>query len=608
MQTPCRKLCTLGTAVVGFLLASLTPQRVAAQPVPREMAKEADAWKAFKYQNAVTCARCHTKPGGNDVAAPGMLRPLDVVLMTEYSIWKTHDKHAQAYAVLLGPRGQRMGQLLGQDVLKAETGCLNCHAMGNLASRADERGLDPKDGVSCAGCHGASKGWFADHQDPAWRKKTATEKFEKGMRDLRDPATRATLCLSCHVGNVAEGKVATHAMFAAGHPPLPSVEIAGFSRNEPQHWRDAIDVPFFQGLDKVPDRDARIKNYHLEDIDFQRSKFSVVGGVVAMREAMQLAQQQAAQLKPGDKARWPEIAIAHSDCFACHHDLKLPGYRQTRGFGYQLKGFDQIGVIPGRLLVRTWPTDSLELAAEFLGQPDKLKGLDGALRGLAGACSQKPFGTPETIQDRTKAIIDWCDGILDDLNKAKYDAASVKKLMESLCQLSQGSTKDGRPILPDYEMARLTASVLRVAYEDWTRKEGKKNEAIEAELKALIEELDLEPYIRRKDRLEVISWIVGNGMKPEGVDEFSQYLDSIGDIPKLAKLAAGNNVFLASVQRLSNDDFNAGIVKNLKDEKDPKKNLQALSDDEEKQVLGSIAKFDPDVFRKHLQNVIKALK
>ena len=64
------------------------------------------------------------------------------------------------------------------------------------------------------------------------------------MRNLRDPVVRGDVCSSCHIGSAAEGKVVTHAMYAAGHPPLPNFELATFSRNLPQHWRDRRDVPF----------------------------------------------------------------------------------------------------------------------------------------------------------------------------------------------------------------------------------------------------------------------------------------------------------------------------------------------------------------------------
>ena len=59
------------------------------------------------------------------------------------------------------------------------------------------------------------------------------------MTDLWDPVTRGKKCVSCHIGNPdpEEEKVVTHAMYAAGHPPLPGIEVATFSDAQPRHWQ-----------------------------------------------------------------------------------------------------------------------------------------------------------------------------------------------------------------------------------------------------------------------------------------------------------------------------------------------------------------------------------
>src|SRR5437763_622141 len=63
-----------------------------------------------------------------------------------------------------------------------------------------------------------------------WRSLKRPEKeIKHGMRDLWDPAKRTELCVSCHIGNEKEGKVLTHEMYVAGHPPLPSFDMATFS-------------------------------------------------------------------------------------------------------------------------------------------------------------------------------------------------------------------------------------------------------------------------------------------------------------------------------------------------------------------------------------------
>src|SRR5213076_1317723 len=54
--------------------------------------------------------------------------------------------------------------------------------------------------------------------------------------NLRDPAVRGQFCATCHVGSAADGRVVTHEMYAAGHPPLPPFELGTFMECQPKHW------------------------------------------------------------------------------------------------------------------------------------------------------------------------------------------------------------------------------------------------------------------------------------------------------------------------------------------------------------------------------------
>src|SRR4051812_23928831 len=108
-------LCLAGPGLYAWRPAGAAEAPAGAGPRPdAELVKE---WKGkdYKYQNAAACTRCHVQPTGNDIAKPDQPKApkaLNIVLLTEYAIWKTHDKHAQAYAVVEGPRGQQMGNLL----------------------------------------------------------------------------------------------------------------------------------------------------------------------------------------------------------------------------------------------------------------------------------------------------------------------------------------------------------------------------------------------------------------------------------------------------------------------------------------------------------------
>src|SRR5438105_3029886 len=77
-----------------------------------------DLTKATFY-GVSTCMKCHTEKTPQ--------YPDDFVLLNEYTTWRTKDKHALAFSVLEGPRGQQMARLLGIEVTK-DAKCLNCHA------------------------------------------------------------------------------------------------------------------------------------------------------------------------------------------------------------------------------------------------------------------------------------------------------------------------------------------------------------------------------------------------------------------------------------------------------------------------------------------------
>jgi hypothetical protein len=602
-------------------------------PAARTVAREPDPFTGEKwvgkYQSAAECFNCHTQPTGQDLRSS-----LDFVLLTEYAIWKTHDKHAQAYAVLKGPRGKAMAKLLGQDVTDVKTGCMNCHAMSNLFGKRADADID---GVSCSGCHGPSQDWLAPHNNPRdhskWRLLSAADKAKLGFRDLRDPQVKSALCMSCHIGNADEGKVVTHAMFAAGHPPLPPIEIATFTRNEPQHWRDSRDVPFFKKA--VEEKNDKVKQiYHLDVMPNQRAQLALVGGVVALAETMQLAADRGtltakdpARLWPellvgpgapkaGDTAelrrlaqeRWPEIAMAHSDCFACHHDLKYPGFRQERGFGYHLPGGPLIRTVPGRPTIRDWPLTLLKPAIELSRKPEHLQALEGNLRALAATSDARPFGEPERIVKDAKALTDWSAGMAGELrNPGLYNKDSLRQLLVATCRLyapnaNGPAEQGGQHPLPDYEMARQLASLIDVLYEDLNEKDSEADKVLEQ----LTQELDLKPYIDRGKRLQVILKLVQKLTKvpnlQEGMKEYTAYLEDIGNPDLLAKLP--RNTFLRELKAgISNEDFTAALL-----EPATINTLQEFSNQELQAELRSVNDYDPKVFLAELEKLARLIQ
>jgi hypothetical protein len=593
------------------------------------LATEKD-WEKLHYESASACAQCHTNPKQADVNNGS----LDVVMLTEYSIWQTYDKHAQAYAVLKGPRGKRIGEVLKVDVLKAETGCLNCHGMNNLVEETKKRGaiatLNLEDGVSCGGCHGPSTAanpndaWKGAHSQANWRNNDAHAKYKLGLRDLRDPVIRAELCASCHIGNAAEGKVVTHAMMAAGHPPLPPVEMVTFAKNMPQHWRNAAKVPFFE---KNKKDEKYVKNYHLEDLDFNQTKFALIGDLVSIRETFRLANERADfdARKPAKevlwpeltvnpdygkapKERWPEIAMAHSDCFACHHDLKYPGFRQARGFGYAVPGLDLERVIPGRPVIRTWPLAGLSAGAAHAGK--KLDDVKPRLSALAKATNARAFGDPSAMKGSTGDLIAYCDNLIDAVRKTDFNREKALALAKELCSMWDKKDSHGNTPSPDYETARQMASILMVVCDDL-----KLDVKAKEKLADLRKELGTEPFTKRDERKDVVLGVVQRvlvaknpgvteaQMKP-GIESFQKYLKDVTNEAELKKQVGVGNLFLVFLaQGLDSKAFTEEFLK-----KEVVDKLQELSDAEQKELLGKVAAYDPTAVKAKLKELLPLIK
>src|SRR5437588_7366734 len=103
----------VGLVGIVLLLNSGGSRAIQAQPAGAADKPIEEHWKSkgYTYQEASSCKTCHTLPTGDTIGSP----PFEVSLLTEYAIWKVHDKHAQAYAVLEGARGKKIASLLKTD-------------------------------------------------------------------------------------------------------------------------------------------------------------------------------------------------------------------------------------------------------------------------------------------------------------------------------------------------------------------------------------------------------------------------------------------------------------------------------------------------------------
>ena len=598
----------LQVVVLGYALAISAPAQDPTWLTPGRR----DAFDIkLKYQSAGECANCHVRPTANRLEES---KAFDFVWLTEYAIWKTHDKHAQAYAVLLGKRGQDIGKLLGQNVTASSTGCLNCHGQQVISERASGT-LDLAEGIGCASCHGPSKEWLGDHASSDWRNKSPLEKSTRGLRNLRDPEVRSTLCVSCHIGNAEEGKVVTHAMFAAGHPPLPPIEIATFSRNEPPHYREGLDVPFLKSASPEVQ-----KRYHAEP--FQMTRLALVGALVSLRETARLtAERTSFDIKdakqelvrwpelavrdadePTDptarrKARWPELALATSDCYACHHDLQYPGYRQTRGYGYHLPGKSRHRVFPGRVMVRMWATTLAGVAAQLAGK-EHLDAIDGALVKLAAATTTQQFGDPEGLKQASLQLEKACDAAIKSAKAAPLDKTKVQAILKMALDgfTEPGIGRPDQPV-PDFEAARQLASLADVIASDM-KVDRENAEGSRATLAKLTDLVDLHPYANRQARLDLILGVIKTNIEKEegpsnsSTNGFTDFLKTGGTYDAAKKLVS-NPGFLRSFDSISSRKMNSWIL-----EKQTADQLQRLDDDEERKLMSRLNAYDPAVFLK----------
>ncbi|HJT31764.1 MAG TPA: multiheme c-type cytochrome, partial [Pirellulales bacterium] len=404
-------------------------------------AQEADTEPHAAFIGVVECARCHRSPTPLDRESGAT----DWASLTEFETWYTDDKHSQAFKLLDSERGRQMSKILGIDVLH-NAQCLSCHC--NLLPHSPPLSeLEQKQGVSCESCHGPGSQYEKPHRDPGWRMLAGSDKEKLGMVDVRDPRQRARQCLGCHVGNVAEGKVLTHAMYAAGHPPLPGFEIETFAREMPPHWRTLADKP------AAARDDPRIREaLHEKPDEVHAARSVVVGGVMSLAESVRLLSEQAAAAEPGE---WPDFAMF--DCQMCHHELATPSWRQQR------LASDAGRARPGQPRMRAWPSVLVELGIDHLHRDDadarrqaheelktRLATFQKTFDGVAWGARR---GKDEGLSAAAQSLLDWLDALAGKLDAADYDPSAARMLLADLCALGE------QPSL-DYDSARELAWAL----------------------------------------------------------------------------------------------------------------------------------------------------
>jgi hypothetical protein len=319
---------------------------------------------------------CHG--GLEPTAAPGR-----TILRDEYTKWLGQDKHAQAYEVLFDERSVRIAKNLGIPHAHLDLRCLACHTNPQIAGLAatvsvrEERTF----GVGCESCHGSAEKWLGPHTAQDW---TPQKRQPYGMIPVSDPSALAQRCAGCHVGappgpDALVTRDVNHDLVAAGHPRL-NFELTAFLANMPPHWNTT-----------KPKRAAETQIWAL-------------GQTVCAQAALDLLAHRS------KTAPWPEFA--EYNCFACHHDLRQPSWRQEMGYGQRL---------PGALPWSDW----------YVAMPRLLSPEGSMVRQRLedlGKEMEKPYPSPDAVSRQAKQLAQDMGDIQDRL-KTRFGPKEMRAVL-----------------------------------------------------------------------------------------------------------------------------------------------------------------------------------
>jgi Cytochrome c554 and c-prime len=343
----------------------------------------------LRYVGAGSCAasNCHGNPETRRIRG------------SEYTIWSLDDPHSRAFTVLYNEQSQTIARNLGLGAAHQAQVCLNCHALDATSAHIpeDDHAI-LTDGVSCEMCHGPAGRWLEPHRRAEWQNPAVwprERKLATGFRDTKDVLLRTEACAACHVG--APGRDVNHDLIAAGHPRL-YFEMAAYHSRMPAHWSQREDLERHG-----PALEARL--------------WSVGQAVSAERAARLLAHRAGDERNP-----WPELA--EYSCFACHHALDTPSWRQNpeREFA---------GGRPGGLPWGTWHFDALTSPAAHpaLAGDDRLSMGRDALRTAMATFPRVPRAP---IATRATALAERLAAWAVRLNEADYSVPEVERLTARL--------------------------------------------------------------------------------------------------------------------------------------------------------------------------------
>lgn len=504
--------------------------------------------RKLRDEVALQCINCHSTEVGSSAYqryekanwGDTKAKVTDFIKLHEGVIWDKQDMHSQAFARLDPNKPENtIARQMQQNLAKMHSDqkdylitndnqCLACHAT-DLDPKAPIAGkqFQTEFGVGCEACHGAGNKYIGEHFQGSWHDMTPAQKTEKGLVDLRDPATRTDVCVACHVGNIKQGKFVTHEMYAAGHPPLPAFELVTFSRDEPAHYHQPKNV----ALESLDPKKA-LTNYHYRpnSVECSDARNLAVGSVGTMKAYTELIADAAAKAKPDEV-----LDFALFDCYACHHELKIPSFRQARGY----KG------APGRPTLAAWPGESTRVLLKSL---EGVEGFDKARASFEAANAEmqkaielRPFGSPTDVVKAGKPLSESCKTIQDELSKLTFDTARTEKLYSTWLEFVKKTPKDKTPgpdgLFLDYFGAQQAGWSIRVLEEGLRGRPGLKIalpavDTADARQKALNAAVTLELRTSKVDNKAPSAPIFNKRMEELGRFDLGSFLDAMNAYSK----------------------------------------------------------------------------
>ncbi len=458
--------------------------------------------KAAEFIGVKECAACHSSPSP-------IYKQLGItafVRLVEASDWLQNDKHAYAFQLvrqnlseveIQSPDHQsnlrsieickKLGWTTGDGNFEKQ--CLTCHA--GVDHRTNSK-LDPdvlQFGVQCESCHGAGSNYtrLEHHQQVAWRGKTPKDKAALGMNDLSSASVAAQVCYSCHMGDLEQNRFVTHPMYAAGHPPLPPVDLQVFMEAMPPHWKGLHEKPYTDSNGEGAQTTFAMQKEYFEahfgagrgtDADIQawrtsyhRTQKSMIGGFAANDVGLRLIHSAANQAE-----LWGDFAIY--DCAGCHHELSKSNPRW--------RPFDRT---PGRAYPAMWW--NLDAKIETLQDQDSPS---ETTKNFFAAFDRVPFGDRLQLQSLKSAHLDEFN-----MRRTARQAFEQKPMTEQdvrtwLIQLY----KNRKNMLGDYWTAKQTAWMFQVAVKELVAHQAIPENPSLQKLEELSKELNLDLRLDQK--------------------------------------------------------------------------------------------------------------